>query len=323
VPRFCETEGIFNNVRRDRPFGTVLIFITHVRPGTILGMSAYAWIHDKSAGVTDFTIKLRQSTVPYSRIRAIASKMECGWVGAVRGTRLVDPCQGKSYDQDECHTRSWVEVFYHTVPLRRCRFCSWRRYVFPGSCARTLPNNVLFRGDGLWHTMFAAGLPSVRESVRADLPTSRIPRGGMGVSPLRPVSRRHELGSATGQSSAEDRACGQLCVWRWCLPCSNTFIGTFKDTSWSDVNLYELTGALKLALARSPNGAQFYREGYVFIAVSYLICWYSRSAVKSMDREAPQYRHPKMSTDMNKTLINFDHVNKWLRKFARSARNHP
>src|SRR5205823_5197889 len=50
----------------------------------------------------------------------------------------------------------------------------------------------------------------------------------------------------------------------------NSFIGTFKDTSLVEiVSLYELTGALTLALGGDPTWRPFYLEGYLFIAAIY------------------------------------------------------
>ena len=50
----------------------------------------------------------------------------------------------------------------------------------------------------------------------------------------------------------------------------NTFIGNFKDSSLVViVSLYELTGALTLALGGDPTWRPFYLEGYLFIAFVY------------------------------------------------------
>ncbi len=55
----------------------------------------------------------------------------------------------------------------------------------------------------------------------------------------------------------------------------NSFIGTFKDTSLVViVSLYELTGALTLALGGDPTWRPFYLEGYLFVAAIYwLLCF--------------------------------------------------
>ena len=46
--------------------------------------------------------------------------------------------------------------------------------------------------------------------------------------------------------------------------------GTFKDSSLvTIVSLYELTGALTLALGGDPTWRPFYLEGYLFIAAIY------------------------------------------------------
>jgi general L-amino acid transport system permease protein len=58
----------------------------------------------------------------------------------------------------------------------------------------------------------------------------------------------------------------------------NSFISTFKDSSLVViVSLYELTGALTLALAGDAEWRQFYLEGYLFIAAIYWIFCYSMS----------------------------------------------
>ncbi len=57
----------------------------------------------------------------------------------------------------------------------------------------------------------------------------------------------------------------------------NTFIGAFKDTSLvTIVSLYELTGALQLAMG-DADWRSFYFEGYIFIALIYFICCFSMS----------------------------------------------
>jgi general L-amino acid transport system permease protein len=52
----------------------------------------------------------------------------------------------------------------------------------------------------------------------------------------------------------------------------NNFISLFKDTSLvTIVSLYELTGALSLALDSDPNWRPFKAEGYLFIAAIYFV----------------------------------------------------
>lgn len=52
----------------------------------------------------------------------------------------------------------------------------------------------------------------------------------------------------------------------------NSFIGVFKDTSLvSIVSLYELTGALTLALGGDTTWRPFYLEGYLFVALIYFV----------------------------------------------------
>lgn len=58
----------------------------------------------------------------------------------------------------------------------------------------------------------------------------------------------------------------------------NNFISLFKDTSLvTIVSLYELTGALSLALGSDPNWRPFKIEAYVFIAAIYFACCFSMS----------------------------------------------
>jgi general L-amino acid transport system permease protein len=61
-------------------------------------------------------------------------------------------------------------------------------------------------------------------------------------------------------------------------PIMNNFISLFKDTSLvSIVSLYDLTGALSLALDSDPNWRPFKIEGYLFIAAIYFGCCFAMS----------------------------------------------
>lgn len=58
----------------------------------------------------------------------------------------------------------------------------------------------------------------------------------------------------------------------------NSFISTFKDTSLvTIVSLYELTGAMSLALNSDANWRPFVIEGYIFIALIYFVFCFSMS----------------------------------------------
>ena len=58
----------------------------------------------------------------------------------------------------------------------------------------------------------------------------------------------------------------------------NSFISTFKDTSLvSIVSLYELTGALDMAINADANWKPFKFQGYLFIAIIYFIFCFSMS----------------------------------------------
>ena len=72
----------------------------------------------------------------------------------------------------------------------------------------------------------------------------------------------------------------------------NNFISTFKDTSLvTIVGLYELTGALSLALNSDANWRPFKVEAYLFVAAIYFVfCFamslYSRSIERQLQRSA-------------------------------------
>jgi general L-amino acid transport system permease protein len=58
----------------------------------------------------------------------------------------------------------------------------------------------------------------------------------------------------------------------------NTFIGLFKDTSLvTIVSLYELSGALGLAISGDPNWRPFKIEGYLFITLIYFVFCFAMS----------------------------------------------
>jgi general L-amino acid transport system permease protein len=58
----------------------------------------------------------------------------------------------------------------------------------------------------------------------------------------------------------------------------NNFISLFKDTSLvTIVSLYELTGALSLAVGSDPNWRPFKIEAYIFIAAIYFTCCFAMS----------------------------------------------
>jgi general L-amino acid transport system permease protein len=57
----------------------------------------------------------------------------------------------------------------------------------------------------------------------------------------------------------------------------NSFIGTFKDTSLvTIVSLYDLTGALQLALG-DADWRKFFLEGQLFVAAVYFVCCFALS----------------------------------------------
>jgi general L-amino acid transport system permease protein len=57
----------------------------------------------------------------------------------------------------------------------------------------------------------------------------------------------------------------------------NSFISTFKDTSLvTIVSLYDLTGALQLALG-DADWRKFFLEGQLFVAAVYFVCCFALS----------------------------------------------
>ena len=59
---------------------------------------------------------------------------------------------------------------------------------------------------------------------------------------------------------------------------TNSVVGTLKDTSLvTVVGLFELTGALGLALGGDPTWRPFYLEGYLFIAAVYWVLCFGLS----------------------------------------------
>ena len=72
----------------------------------------------------------------------------------------------------------------------------------------------------------------------------------------------------------------------------NTFIGTFKDTSLvTIVSLYDLTGALQLALGDS-DWRKFFLEGQLFVAADLFRLLLRDVALQPVGRAASQHRHP-------------------------------
>ena len=94
----------------------------------------------------------------------------------------------------------------------------------------------------------------------------------------------------------------------------NNFIGIFKDTSLvTIVSLYELTGALSLALNSDANWRPFKIEGYLFIAADLLHLLLLDVALQPVDRKAARRveQEPDRTRAMSEPIIDFDKVNKW------------
>lgn len=78
----------------------------------------------------------------------------------------------------------------------------------------------------------------------------------------------------------------------------NNFISTFKDTSLvTIVTLYELTGALSLALNSDADWRPFMLEGYLFIALIYFVFCFSMSRYSRwVEQQVNRGRAPSMDT---------------------------
>jgi ABC-type amino acid transport system permease subunit len=104
----------------------------------------------------------------------------------------------------------------------------------------------------------------------------------------------------------------------------NSFIAIFKDTSLvTIVSLYELTGALNLALNSDANWRPFKIEGYIFIVAGVLRVLLRDVALQPVDREAlaPDGREKNEEPHRSSS---FDKVNKWYGDdVPRAARHRP
>jgi general L-amino acid transport system permease protein len=104
---------------------------------------------------------------------------------------------------------------------------------------------------------------------------AEVVRGGLQALPKGQVEAAQALGLGYWQTT-----------WKIVLPQAlrlvvpalmNTFIGAFKDTSLvTIVSLYDLTGALQLALG-DANWRKFFFEGQLFVAAIYFVFCYAMS----------------------------------------------
>jgi len=102
---------------------------------------------------------------------------------------------------------------------------------------------------------------------------AEIIRGGLQAVPREQVEAAQALGLTRWQVQRHIVLPQAL---RMVVPAlMNSVIGTLKDTSLvTVVGLFELTGALGLALGGDPTWRPFYLEGYLFIALLYwLMCF--------------------------------------------------
>jgi len=104
---------------------------------------------------------------------------------------------------------------------------------------------------------------------------AEVVRGGLQAVPRGQIEAAASLGLTYWQTTRKIVLPQAL---RLVVPAiMNTFIGTFKDTSLvTIVSLYDLTGALQLALGDSE-WRKFFLEGQLFVAAIYFICCFAMS----------------------------------------------
>jgi len=104
---------------------------------------------------------------------------------------------------------------------------------------------------------------------------AEVVRGGLQALPRGQVEAAQSLGLTYWQTTRKIVLPQSL---RIVVPAiMNTFIGTFKDTSLvTIVSLYDLTGALQLALGDS-DWRKFFLEGQLFVAAIYFVCCFAMS----------------------------------------------
>ena len=104
---------------------------------------------------------------------------------------------------------------------------------------------------------------------------AEVVRGGLQAVPRGQIEAAASLGLTYWQTTRKIVLPQAL---RIVVPAiMNTFIGTFKDTSLvTIVSLYDLTGALQLALGDS-DWRKFFLEGQLFVAAIYFVCCFAMS----------------------------------------------
>jgi general L-amino acid transport system permease protein len=100
-------------------------------------------------------------------------------------------------------------------------------------------------------------------------------RGGLQALPKGQVEAAQALGLTYWQTTRKIVLPQAL---RLVVPAIvNSFISTFKDTSLvTIVSLYDLTGALQLALG-DADWRKFFLEGQLFVAAVYFVCCFALS----------------------------------------------
>jgi general L-amino acid transport system permease protein len=143
--------------------------------------------------------------------------------------------------------------------------------------------SVLFMASYLLPLLWPAGWkPDVLLRVLAGLALfvaaylAEIIRGGLQAVPRGQVEAAVAMGFSRWQVQRHIVLPQAL---RMVVPAlTNSVVGTLKDTSLvTIVGLFELTGALSLALGGDPTWRPFYLEGYLFIALVYWVLCFGLS----------------------------------------------
>ncbi len=118
---------------------------------------------------------------------------------------------------------------------------------------------------------------------------AEVVRGGLQALPKGQVEAAQALGLTYWQTTRKIVLPQAL---RLVIPAIvNSFISVFKDTSLvTIVSLYDLTGALQLALG-DADWRKFFLEGQLFVAAVYFVCCFATVALQPLGRGLSQHRH--------------------------------
>ena len=195
-----------------------------------------------------------------------------------RITTCLQPCTGPGgFGGRECPTQSWLGRRSNLPAIRT--FCTI--YV---ELIRGVPLvSVLFMASFMFPLFMPQGFTIdvlirvlVGITLFAAAYMAEVIRGGLQAIPKGQIEAAATLGLSYWQTQRKIVLPQALAM---VVPSiMNNFIGLFKDTSLvTIVSLYELTGALALAVNSDANWRPFKVEGYIFIAMIYFLFCFSMS----------------------------------------------